>query len=247
MAPVSACHRLLPCLLVWLFIWFSNCGALVVCDRQSLLDIRSTFSNSYNSDVECVFNKPYGSVTTDILECIRCWPLSNPRMKRRRKHGSRGGRTIKLKACLHVGCIPSPFCEPSYAVHGLASPGSGSSMASTCSSPVPALRPLGWPSLDRPSSELAPGVLQPLRKTTVSTLLSSSPGTHADPQSDTGNTYTPPLPLLASPATPWTCEDWWQGVCTGAQTQSPLTTCLINTVGRRTSSGACSNGPQFLY
>ncbi|KAF4107955.1 hypothetical protein G5714_010714 [Onychostoma macrolepis] len=70
---------------------------------------------------------------------------------------------------------------------------------------------------------------------------------HADPQSDTGSTYTPPLPLLASPATPWTCEDWWQGVCTGAQTQSPLTTSLINTVGRRTSSGACSNGPQFLY
>ncbi|KAF4106864.1 hypothetical protein G5714_012854 [Onychostoma macrolepis] len=48
-------------------------------------------------------------------------------------------------------------------------------------------------------------------ETTVSTLLSSSPGTHADPQSDAGSTYTPPLPLLASPETPWSCEDWWQG------------------------------------
>ncbi|KAF4097414.1 hypothetical protein G5714_021422 [Onychostoma macrolepis] len=85
-----------------------------------------------------------------------------------------------------------------------------------------------------------------VKETTVSTLLSSSPGTHADPQSDAGSTYTPPLPLLASPETPWSCEDWWQGVCTGAQTQSQLTTCL-NTVGRSTSSGACSSAPQFLY
>ncbi len=54
----------------------------------------------------------------------------------------------------------------------------------------------------------------------------------------------PPLPMLASPATPWTCEDWREGVCTGPQTRSILTTCLINTMGRRTSSGACSNGPQ---
>ncbi len=50
--------------------------------------------------------------------------------------------------------------------------------------------------------------------------------------------------MLASPATPWTCEDWRQGVCTGPQTRSTLTTCLIITMGRRTSSGACSNGPQ---
>lgn len=83
----------------------------MVYDRQSLLDIRSTF---YKLDVECVFNKPYGGVTTDIAECLRCWPISKTRRKRRRKRGSRGGRTIKLKARLHAGCIPNPFCEPSY-------------------------------------------------------------------------------------------------------------------------------------
>lgn len=114
MVLVSACHRLLPCLLVWLFVWYSNCGALVVYDRQSLLDIQSTFLNFHKSDVECVFNKPYGSFTMDIPECIRCWPLNNPRKKRRRKRGSWGGCTIKLKARLHAGCISRPFCEPLY-------------------------------------------------------------------------------------------------------------------------------------
>lgn len=112
MAPVSACRRLLLSVLVWLlFVWFLNCEALMVYDRQSLLDIRSTF---YKLDVECVFKKPFGGVTTDFAECLHCWPISKTRRKRRRKRGSRGGRTIKLKARLHAGCIPSSFCEPSY-------------------------------------------------------------------------------------------------------------------------------------
>ncbi len=110
MAPVSACRLLLCCLIVW----YSNCGALVVYDCQSLLDIRSTFFNFHKSDVECVFNKSHGSFTTDIPECIRCWPLNNPGRKRRRKCGSRGGLKIKLKARLHAGCISSPFLEPLY-------------------------------------------------------------------------------------------------------------------------------------
>ncbi|KAF4115028.1 hypothetical protein G5714_002517 [Onychostoma macrolepis] len=68
--------------------------------------------------------------------------------------------------------------------------------------------------------------LKKSRETTVSTLLSSSPGTHADPQSDAGST------LPASPATPWTCEDWWQGVCTGPQTQ-PTDTLLNKHRGKK--------------
>lgn len=85
MEPVSACHQLLLCLQVWL----PNCGALVVYDRQSLFNIRLSFFLLLQVGYgECVFNKPYGSVTTDIPECIRRWPVSNPRMIHRRKCGS---------------------------------------------------------------------------------------------------------------------------------------------------------------
>ncbi len=52
-----------------------------------------------------------------------------------------------------------------------------------------------------------------------------------------------PLPVLASAVTR-TGPVKTDG--TGPQTQSPLITCLINTMGRRTSSGVCSNGPQVL-
>jgi len=52
-----------------------------------------------------------------------------------------------------------------------------------------------------------------------------------------------PLPVLASAATR---TGPVKTVCTGPQTQSPLIICLINTMGRRTSSGVCSNGPQVL-
>ncbi len=52
-----------------------------------------------------------------------------------------------------------------------------------------------------------------------------------------------PLPVLASAVTR-TGPVKTDG--TEPQTQSPLITCLINTMGRRTSSGVCSNGPQVL-
>ncbi len=52
-----------------------------------------------------------------------------------------------------------------------------------------------------------------------------------------------PLPVLASAVTR-TGPVKTDG--TGPQTQSPLITCLINTMGRRTSLGVCSNGPQVL-
>ncbi len=52
-----------------------------------------------------------------------------------------------------------------------------------------------------------------------------------------------PLPVLASAVTR-TGPVKTDG--TEPQTQSPLITCLINTMGRRTSSGVCSNGPHVL-
>ncbi|KAI2646502.1 Magnesium transport protein CorA [Labeo rohita] len=97
---MSACRLLLSCLIVWLLAWYSNCGALVVYDRQ--LDIRSTLFNFHKSDVECVFNKQHESLITDIPDCIRRWPLNNLRRKRRRKRGCQGGLAIKLKARLPV-------------------------------------------------------------------------------------------------------------------------------------------------
>lgn len=92
----------------------ASCWSSASGHRTKLLDIQSTFFNFQKLDVECVFNKPHGSFTTDIPECIHRWPLNNLRRKRRRKRGSRGGLMIKLKACLHAGCISSPFLKPLY-------------------------------------------------------------------------------------------------------------------------------------
>ncbi|KAF4106179.1 hypothetical protein G5714_013841 [Onychostoma macrolepis] len=64
---------------------------------------------------------------------------------------------------------------------------------------------------------------------------------------DTRSTYTPPLPLLASPETRTGPVKTGGRVFVLEHKHSPLTTCLINSVERRTSSGACSSAPQFLY
>ncbi len=42
----------------------------------------------------------------------------------------------------------------------------------------------------------------------------------------------------------WPVLDLWRLMVLNHKPQSPLITCLINTMGRRTSSGVCSNGPQ---
>lgn len=67
MAPVClACHLMLSCLFVWMFSWISNCCALLVYNRQPLLDISTSFMDVYKSDVEHVFNNAHGSFITDM-------------------------------------------------------------------------------------------------------------------------------------------------------------------------------------
>lgn len=59
-------------------------------------------------DVAHVFNQTHRTLTADIPECIRQWPLITSRRKRRRKRGSRGGLTIRLNAHLQAGSFLNP-------------------------------------------------------------------------------------------------------------------------------------------
>ncbi len=109
MEPVRLAGRLLlSCLFVWMFAWLPNCCTLLVYDRQSLLDIRTSFMDICKPDVQCVFNQTHRSFPTDIPECIRQWPLNITRRKRRRKRGCRGGFIVKLKAHLQAGLSLNP-------------------------------------------------------------------------------------------------------------------------------------------
>ncbi|KAK2876892.1 hypothetical protein Q8A67_020988 [Cirrhinus molitorella] len=98
---------------VCMAVWSLNCGALLVYDRQSLLDIRASLMDSFKPDVEGAFNETHENLSSDIPACIRRWPLCTSRRKRRRKRGCRGGLTVKLRAHLRAGLSRESFgCGP---------------------------------------------------------------------------------------------------------------------------------------
>lgn len=103
MAPVClAGRRSLSFMFLWIYVWMSIwdsiCCTRLVYDRQSLLNIRTSFMDSYKQDVAHAFYQTHRRTTTHTLECICRWPLTTSWRKRRRKRGSRGGRIIRLKA-----------------------------------------------------------------------------------------------------------------------------------------------------
>lgn len=121
MAPVcSAGRRSLSYLFLWIYLWMSiwasNCCTRLVYDRQSLLNIRTSFMDFYKQDVAHVFNQTHRNTTTHTLECIRQWPLITSRRKRRRKRGSRGGRIIRLKTTerLRIDANPNHMSDGNY-------------------------------------------------------------------------------------------------------------------------------------
>ncbi|KAI7800360.1 putative NACHT [Triplophysa rosa] len=115
MAPVLlACRLLLLILGLWMAVWPLKCDALFSYTRQSFLDIRALFVDSYNkSDMEHVVNQTHGEFFMDIPACIRRLPLITARRKRRRKRGCRGGLKAHLRAGSWLGPSKESFCRRS--------------------------------------------------------------------------------------------------------------------------------------
>ncbi len=108
MAPVLACRLLLYLgLFVLLISQFPNCYALLTYDRQTLLDIRTSFLAISKDDAARFIFEPCGSLPSDIQDCICRWPLKPTRRKRRRKRGRWAGISLRWKLHLQASCESS--------------------------------------------------------------------------------------------------------------------------------------------